>query len=282
MSTKTNQTPSKQSSGGGFEKYFPLLAIILCFVVAQLIYKYVYGAPANFIDGNIENDPVPASAGSMPHYFGMIYKGGFVVPILHTFFFMVVVFSIERIITIAKASGAGNIDGFVRNIKGFLDRGDINSAIASCDKQKGSVANVVRAGLEKYAQMEKATDMDKDKRISAIQSEIEEATNLEMPALQRNLSILATLASISTLFALFGTVLGMIRAFAALSSSGAPDSTALATGISEALVNTALGIFTSAIAIIAYNYFTGRIDSMTYRIDEAGYAIAQTFAIRNA
>ena len=70
----------------------------------------------------------------------------------------------------------------------------------------------------------------------------------------------------------------MIRSFAALANAGAPDSTALATGISEALINTALGIGTSALAIIAYNFFTGRIDSMTYRIDEAGFSLAQTYA----
>jgi biopolymer transport protein ExbB len=70
----------------------------------------------------------------------------------------------------------------------------------------------------------------------------------------------------------------MIRAFAALSTAGAPDSTQLAMGISEALINTALGIGTSAIAIIMYNFFTARIDAMTYRIDEAGYSLTQTFA----
>jgi biopolymer transport protein ExbB len=77
---------------------------------------------------------------------------------------------------------------------------------------------------------------------------------------------------------LLGTVLGMIKAFAALATAGAPDAVALANGISEALINTALGIGTSALAIILYNYFTNRIDSLTYNIDEAGYSIVQTFA----
>ena len=76
---------------------------------------------------------------------------------------------------------------------------------------------------------------------------------------------------------LLGTVLGMIRSFAALAHAGAPDSVALATGISEALINTALGISTSALAIIAYNFFTSQIDTLTYHIEEAGMSVIKVF-----
>ncbi|MCS6929775.1 MAG: MotA/TolQ/ExbB proton channel family protein [Saprospiraceae bacterium] len=237
-----------------------------------MIYKYVFGDPSHFVDNDPSKDPLPGD------YFGTVYKGGWVVPILLGMAFMAIVFVIERFITISKAAGKGNIDAFVRSIKQALDRGDIQAAIRACDEQKGSVANVVRAGLIKYEEMTKVTGMEKDEKIVAIQKEIEEATTLELPMLERNLNILATLASVATLIGLFGTVLGMIRAFAALSTAGAPDSTQLAMGISEALINTALGIGTSAIAIIMYNFFTARIDSMTYRIDEAGYSLTQTFA----
>jgi biopolymer transport protein ExbB len=99
--------------------------------------------------------------------------------------------------------------------------------------------------------------------------------------LEKNLPILSTIASVGTLVALLGTVLGMIRAFKALGNSGQPDTAALSTGISEALINTALGIGTSAIAIIFYNIFTSRIDGMKYNISEAGFSIAQTFAAHN-
>jgi biopolymer transport protein ExbB len=70
----------------------------------------------------------------------------------------------------------------------------------------------------------------------------------------------------------------MIKALSALGNAGAPDSTALATGISEALINTALGIGNSAVAIIMYNVFTTKIDKITYTIDEAGFTIVQNFA----
>jgi biopolymer transport protein ExbB len=196
-------------------------------------------------------------------------------------FFVTIVFVLERAITLSKANGSGKIDDFVKSVKSALDKGDLVAAEAVCDKQKGSVANVVRAGLSKYGEMTHVSGMEKDDKILAIQKEVEEATTLELPMLEKNLNILATLASTATLIGLFGTVLGMIRAFAALSTAGAPDSSALAMGISEALINTALGIGTSAIAIIFYNFFTAKIDGMTYRIDEAGYSLTQTFASKH-
>jgi biopolymer transport protein ExbB len=70
----------------------------------------------------------------------------------------------------------------------------------------------------------------------------------------------------------------MIKSFQALSASGAPDSTELSTGISEALVNTALGIATAALALIAYNFYTNKIDNMTYAIDEIGFSTVSTFS----
>lgn len=272
--TAAKPTQAKQEQGGGIGAIFPFIIIPILYVVSWSIWKFVFGSPANFIDNDPTKDPLPGN------YAGTIYKGGFVVPILLTLFFTVIVFVIERFITLGKAKGAGNVDAFVRAIRGFLDRGDISGATAACDKQKGVVGNVVRAGLSKYAEMAKTTGMEKDEKVMAIQKEIEEATTLELPMLERNLNILATVASIATLMGLFGTVLGMIRSFAALANAGAPDSTALATGISEALINTALGIGTSALAIIFYNFFTSRIDSLTYRVDEAGYSLTQTFATK--
>jgi biopolymer transport protein ExbB len=120
--------------------------------------------------------------------------------------------------------------------------------------------------------------LPKDQKVLAIQKEIEESTALELPMLEKNLVIISTIASISTLVGLIGTVLGMIKAFSALATAGSPDAVALANGISEALINTALGIIGSTLAIIAYNFFTSKIDALTYSIDEAGFSIIQTFA----
>ena len=272
--TAAKPTQATQQGGTNFGAIFPFIIIPVLYIVAYFVWANVFGANGNFIDGDNTKDPLPGN------FMGTIYKGGFIVPILLTLFFTVIVFVFERFITLSKARGAGNVDTFVRAIKVALDKGDNASAMAACDKQKGAVANVVRAGLTKYNEMLTDNSIGKDEKVLAIQKEVEEATTLELPMLEKNLSILATIASVATLLGLFGTVLCMIRSFAALANAGAPDSTALATGISEALINTALGIGTSALAIVFYNFFTSRIDGLTYRIDEAGYSLTQTFATK--
>jgi biopolymer transport protein ExbB len=203
------------------------------------------------------------------------------VPILIACFLTVLTFSIERFITIRKSKGKGSIEAFIMRIRTLMSGGNFDAAKAECSRQGGSIANVVNAGLVMYNQMTSERELDKERKILAIQKELEEATTLELPMLSKNLVIISTIASIATLIGLLGTVFGMIRAFSALANAGAPDAVALSTGISEALVNTALGILTSTVAIIMYNFFTSRIDAITYGIDEAGYSIVQSFAAKN-
>ncbi|MBA9077730.1 MULTISPECIES: MotA/TolQ/ExbB proton channel family protein [Rufibacter] len=262
-----------QKSEGKAGSMFASIVIPIAIIAAVCIYLFILGNPANFEGGNNENHPLP---GNM---LGQVYKGGFIVPILIAINILVITFSIERFLTISKAKGGKGLESFVRSVRQKMNVNDINGAIAICDQQKGSVGNVVKAGLLKYQEMHNEHGMTKDQRILAIQKEIEEATALELPILEKNLVIISTIASVSTLVGLIGTVLGMIKAFAALATaSGAPDATQLANGISEALINTALGITGSAIAIIAYNFFTSKIDELTYSIDEASYSIIQTYA----
>jgi biopolymer transport protein ExbB len=264
-------TAKKESSSGS--NIFASLSIVMCIFVGVLLWKFVMGDPSNFEGGDPENGhPLPGN------YFGMVYKGGLVVPVLMGLFLMVIVFSFERFFVISKATGKGNVDQFVKKIQGFIGAGNIDSAISECDKQEGSVANVIKSGLKKYKEMEVEPKMDTEQKCLAIQKDIEEATALEMPMLEQNLTVIATLVSIGTLMGLLGTVTGMIKAFAALSTAGSPDQAALANGISEALINTATGIATSALAIIMYNLFTSKIDKLTYAIDEAGFSIVQTYA----
>ncbi|MCB2409472.1 MotA/TolQ/ExbB proton channel family protein [Hymenobacter lucidus] len=261
--------PKSEAKGGSA---FAAIVIPLALIVSIIIYKFVFGAAANFQGGNPENNPLPGN------YLGIIYKGGVIVPILLTLFLLVITFSIERFLTISKAKGTKSIEAFIRNVRQKLNVNDITGALAACDQQRGSVASVVKAGLGKYQEMARDRSLDKDQKISAIQKEIEESTALELPMLEKNLVILSTIASVATLIGLLGTVFGMINAFSALANAGAPDAVGLANGISEALINTALGILTSALAIIAYNFFTSKIDELTYSIDEAGFSIIQTFA----
>jgi biopolymer transport protein ExbB len=164
----------------------------------------------------------------------------------------------------------------MNKVQGNISSGNIEDAIDNCDKQQGSVANAIKSALVKYQDVKKE-GFNSEEASEMIHKEIEEATTLEMPMLEKHMTILSTLVSLGTLGGLLGTVSGMIKAFGALASAGTPDQAALATGISEALINTATGIATSALAIVMYNFFTSKIDTLTYSIDEAGTTIVNTY-----
>ncbi len=248
------------------------IVIICCFILAVCIYHFLLGNPSNFMNNDPNNHPLPGN------FLGTIYKGGIIVPVIQTLLLTVIALSIERYFALRSAFGKGSLAKFVANIKAALAVGDIKKAQEICDKQQGSVANVVTSTLRKYDEMEKNTSLSKEQKLLAIQKELEEATALEMPMMQQNLPIIATITTLGTLMGLLGTVIGMIRSFAALSAGGGTDSMALSQGISEALINTAFGILTGALAVISYNYYTNKIDKLTYGLDEVGFSIVQTFA----
>ncbi|HEY9048391.1 MAG TPA: MotA/TolQ/ExbB proton channel family protein [Ohtaekwangia sp.] len=270
---KTTQTSSSSSLAESLKSGFAASVIVIELIIGFIIWNYVLGDPSHFQGGDPAGHPIEGD------FLGIFYKGGYLVPLAIGLLLMVFTFAIERALTISRAKGKGNVKTFVQRIRSLVAGGNITQALAECDKQKGSVANVVKAGLLKYNELTaSSSNIESEKKIAMIQKDIEETTQLEMPMLEKNLVILATIASIATLIGLLGTVLGMIRAFASMAQAGAPDSVGLANGISEALINTALGIGTSAIAIIFYNLFTSKIDALTYGIDEAGYSIVQNFA----
>ncbi|MCC7402519.1 MAG: MotA/TolQ/ExbB proton channel family protein [Chitinophagaceae bacterium] len=253
------------------------LAPVLCIIAGYSIWRFLIGDPSGF--------KAPGQGWFWPDHmqpkdaFHRIYDGGIIVPLLIGMFLMVVTFSIERYLTIRKALGNGSIDDFIRKVQYHLANKNVDAALSECDKQRGSVANVMKAGLRRYKEMISEGEMNTDQKVMAIQKEVEEATALELPMLQKNLVFLSTITSVGTLIALLGTVIGMIRAFTALGEEGGAGSAAqLAVGISEALYNTALGIATSACALIMYNIFTTKIDSITYGIDESGFTLTQSFA----
>ena len=215
--------------------------IVGCIAIAVLVFIFVFGNPANFED----------AAKKMPkNLLGTIYSGGFIVPILQGLFLTVIALAVERFIAISSAMGKGNNTKFVARVKKLLGEGKIEEARKECAKQKGTVGAVVDAALIKYTEMHNSTELTKEQKLTTL----------------------------GTLIGLLGTVIGMIKSFQALAQSGAPDSTELSKGISEALVNTAFGILTAAFAVISYNYYTNKIDKVTYAIDEVGFSIVQTFA----
>ena len=249
------------------------IVVFLCAIIAYCLWQFVFGDPARFVNNDPNNHPLPGDT------LALIYKGGFNVVIVITLLLTVLTLSIERFIALTKAKGKGNLINFVANVKHKLEAGDVKGADVLCSKQKGSVAAVISAGLKKYEDMEVSNEeLSKEQKLQGIQKDIEEATALELPTMEQNLPVIAAISTLGTLFGLLGTVLGMIRSFSALANAGAPDSIALSTGISEALINTALGIGTGALAIISYSFFTGKIDNITYAIDEMGFSLVQTYA----
>ena len=209
--------------------------------------------------------------------FGTLYMGGFVIPVVMTLLLSVLALSVERAFALNRAKGKANLLKFVDGVKVKIEAEDLEGARKMCDAQKGSVANILLSAMLRYEDIEKSEDLSNDEKAGLVQKEIEEATTLELPVMEQNMPIIAAISTLGTLMGLFGTVLGMIKSFGAMGQEGAPDSTKLAVGISEALLNTALGIGTGALAIIAYTYFSGKIQNITNAVDEIGFAIGQTF-----
>ena len=257
------------------------IAPLTCIILGYVIWRFVLGNPSNFTTPDPDK-----SHWFWPHHEGpkgglvKMYEGGIIVPLLIGTFLTAITFIVERLLTVTKASGNGNISEFIRKVQFHLANKDVDKALAECDKQKGSVGNVMKAGLRKYKEMIHNGELDTEQKVLNIQKEIEEATALELPMLEKNLVFLSTIASVATLLGLLGTVLGMITSFSALASDegGGGAAAKLSQGISEALFNTALGIGTSAFAIIFYNIFTTKIDGITYGIDESGFTLTQSFA----
>lgn len=228
---------------------------------------------------------VAAVAGYLIYAFALpkfLQDGGPLVALLLALIIMLLAFVIERQLSINKAQGKGQTATFLKNVQQAVNAGDIDGALAACDKQRGSMANVIRTGLERYNTLVQSGDVKNAREMNEnIQRAIEEATMLEVPMLERNLVSLSTIASIGTMVGLLGTVIGMIRAFQAMAvAGGQPDAIQLSRGISEALVNTAGGLVAGIGGIISYNYFVTKIDNFTYMIDEASYAIVQSLSTR--
>ena len=272
MATTTKAAaPAKKSGFGGIKNAFWIL--VVCCIVAYSFYYLVLGNPDNFVGGDRSGHPATLM--------GTVYKGGIVVGIILTLLLSVICLGVERFFALRTAFGTMSLPKFTAQVKELIKKGDFAGAQALCDKMKGSVANVVSASIAAYKDVESNNTLKKAQKIAKIQQAHEEATQLEMPTLQMNLPIVATIVTLGTLTALFGTVLGMINSFQALSSGGGADSMALSAGISEALVNTASGILTSWFAVVIYNFFTNKIDKLTYALDEVGYTIAATYDVNH-
>ena len=250
---------------------FNIIVIVLSLVLSYVIYEFVMGDPSGFIDPLTKHQP---KAGDT---LAMIYTGGPLVALLMSFIMIGITFSVERFLSITKAQGKNNPEKFVNELTDLLAAGQIEEANALCDKQRGSIGNVMKAGITRFQEVQNDPEFSAPAKIAEVQRAIDEQMNLETPLLEKNLVILSTVASISTMVGLLGTTLGMIRAFQALADSGTVSATQLSIGISEALYNTAGGLLGAIIAIVAYNFFTTKVDNFVYIIDEGILNVSEIF-----
>lgn len=238
------------------QSIFMTVLIVVAFCIAFLIFKFL-----------------------LPDY---LRAGGPLVVVLIMLSIMVITFVFERLLALRTANGKGSLITFLRTVKQEIVKGNIDNAIQVCDKQRGTAANVLRAGLERYQMLQsEKRKLTPKEMMEEVQTSINDSMMMETPLLEKNLIALSTIATISVLTGLLGTVIGMIRSFKALAQAGTPDAIQLSQGISEALVNTAGGLLAAIMGIIAYNYFFTRIDNFTYMIDEASFSMIKTLTLRN-
>lgn len=253
---------------------FNWIVVIGSFAVSYLFWSEIMGDPSRFADPQTKHEPNPDDL------LGVIYTGGPIVSILITCILVSLTFSIERWFSIGKARGKSNPDKFIKEVIDDLTKDDLDAALAKCDKQRGSVANVLRTAIHRFKEVENDPEFTAEKKISEVQRAIDEAMNLETPLLEKNLVMISTVASVAVLFGLLGTTVGMIRAFRALAASGTVSAQQLSLGISEALYNTAGGLIGAILSILAYNFFTTKVDNFVYMIDEAILSVTQIFTGR--
>ncbi|MBN2226517.1 MAG: MotA/TolQ/ExbB proton channel family protein [candidate division Zixibacteria bacterium] len=242
------------------QSLFITLSVIISFAIGYVVWGVILAAQPS---------------GTIAH---SVHQGGPLVVVLMAILLMLIAFVVERFISLYRvAKGKSSVQVFFKKVITMLHSDDFDGALAACDKQRGTTANVLRAGIERYRQLKDDASIDTEKRLSLTQAAIEEANALEGPLLERNLIAMSTIASIATMVGLLGTTIGMIRAFAATGNveGGVIDAQSLATGISEALVNTAGGLVSGILGIFFYNFFVNKVDAFNYTTDEATFEVLQ-------
>ena len=187
----------------------------------------------------------------------IIQKGGPLMYLIIICSILAVTVFLERLIHLHRAKI--NTDKFMSGIRNIIKKGNIVEAISICEQTPGPVAYVLKEGLIRHEQ-------DKDE----IKEAIEEAGLQEVPRLEKNLVILATIAHITPLIGLLGTVSGMIKAFMKIQEkAGIVNPGDLAQGIWEALITTAAGLAVAIPAYVAYNYLVSRVDGFVLEMEKS-------------
>lgn len=179
-------------------------------------------------------------------------------------------FIIERLFTFVRSRSRIGTEQFIASIADSLRKENIMEAVSTCEEAGGPLANVLKAGLLRYSQ---AQIEERDITKEEIQEAIEEASLLEIPELERNLPVLGTVAVVSPLFGLLGTVTGMITAFTTIALEGTGDPQQLAEGISQALLTTAGGLTIAIPCLIFFQLFDSWVNRHMVEISQVSTEI---------
>jgi len=171
-------------------------------------------------------------------------------------------FTIERAIALRKRKIL--VPEIISVVNNFSSLKDIDLAKNICIKYSGPLSNIILMGLNNY-------ELPK----SDMHELLENQGRQEIRTLQKGLGVLETIASISPLMGLLGTVLGMIQVFAVIQDQGIGQTAALSGGISQALVTTVVGLFIGIPTLIAYNYFSGRAENFILDIEKYANVLIQ-------
>ena len=188
-------------------------------------------------------------------------------------------FIIERLFTFVRSRSRIGTEEFIASITDSLRKENIMEAVSTCEEAGGPLPNVLKAGLLRYSQAQiEERDISKEE----IQEAIEEASLLEIPELERNLPVLGTVAVVSPLFGLLGTVTGMISAFTTIALEGTGDPQQLAGGISQALLTTAAGLTVAIPCLIFFQLFDSWVNRHMVEISQVSTEIVNQLIIGEA
>ena len=169
---------------------------------------------------------------------------------------------------------------FAPAVAGALREGKIEEAIKVAERNKKShLAKVVTAGLQEFKAHGESTEIPGE-QIEASKRALERAEAIVHAELKRGLGGLATIGSTAPFVGLFGTVVGILNAFQSISTNKATGIGAVAGGISEALVTTAIGLFVASPAVWMFNYFTNRVEAFDVEMDNSSSELIDYFLKR--
>ena len=180
---------------------------------------------------------------------------------------LAITFIIERLISfLGSNSSTIPFDQLLASVTDSVRNGNTMEAVSTCEEAGGPVANVLKAGLLQYSQ---AQVEDRTVSKEEIMESFSEASLTEIPELESNLVVLSTIAAISPLFGLLGTVTGMISAFTTIALEGTGDPQEFDGGISQALLTTAGGLTIAIPCLIGFNAFDSQVNGIVNQIEIA-------------